>query len=62
MGVSTYLYFSIYKNLAILLAIMTIIYSGFALATNVLASRTLNEVTSSNITNIDYITISLSAK
>lgn len=62
MGVSTYLYFSIYKNLAILLAIMTIIYSGFALATNVLASRALNEVTSSSITNIDYITISLSAK
>jgi hypothetical protein len=61
MGVSTYLYFSTYKNLAILLVIMMIIYGAFALATNILASTA---VTSSgiSISTVDYISISLSSK
>jgi hypothetical protein len=61
MGLSTYLFFATFKNLSILLLIMTIVYSGFALATNVLASST---ATSSGVSlsSIDYIAISLSAK
>ena len=37
MGLSTYLFFAAFKNLSILLLIMTLVYSAFALATNVLA-------------------------
>lgn len=60
MGVSTYLYFATYKNLAILLTIMTLIYSSFALITNVIAA---NNISSQNTqTNVDYISISLSSK
>lgn len=61
MGVSTYLYFYAYKNLALLLVIMMVIYGAFALATNVLASAA---VTSSgvSISSVDYISISLSSK
>lgn len=60
MGVSTYLYFSNYKKLSILLVIMTIIYSAYALITNVLASRNGNLA---NIqSSLDYIAISLSSK
>lgn len=39
MGASTYLYFVTFKNLSILLAVMTAVYSAFALATNVIASN-----------------------
>lgn len=56
MGVSTYLYFSTYKKLAILLVILTVVYSAFALGTNYIASK--NSKTSS----VDYIAISLSSK
>jgi hypothetical protein len=58
MGISTYPYFSNYKKLGILLVIMTIIYSIFALITNVLASKNGNKPK----TNIDYISISFSSK
>lgn len=59
MGVSTYLYFSTYKKLAILLLILTVIYSFFALGTNYLASRSSSI---SSLTSVDYIAISLSSK
>jgi hypothetical protein len=60
MGVSTYLYFSIYKKLAILLAILTILYSAFALITNYIASR--NGLLANSKSSVDYISISLSSK
>ncbi len=60
MGVSTYLYFANYKKLSILLLILTIIYSIFALITNVIASRNGNLV--NNQSSVDYIAISLSSK
>ncbi len=58
MGTSTYLYFYSFKNLSILLAILTLVYSIFALITNVIAAgkSDANEYT------IDYLTISLGAK
>lgn len=61
MGISTYLYFYTYKNLAKLLLIMMVIYGAYALATNVLASTA---VTTSGISlsTVDYISISLSSK
>jgi hypothetical protein len=61
MGLSTFLYFQTFKNLSILLAIMTILYSIFALVTNIIASQVL---TSAGIqtTSLSYITISLSSK
>jgi hypothetical protein len=60
MGVSTYLYFSNYKKLSILLLILTVIYSIFALITNVIASR--NGTLANSQSSVDYIAISLSSK
>jgi hypothetical protein len=56
MGVSTYLYFSTYKKLAILLLILTVLYSAYALGTNYIASK------NSTVSSVDYIAISLSSK
>lgn len=42
MGLSTYLFFSTFKNLTILLVIMIVVYSFFALYTNFLAAATAN--------------------
>lgn len=58
MGLSTYLFFATFKNLSILLVLMTLIYSIFALATNVIASSN----GAIDISQLDYIAISLSAK
>ena len=60
MGVSTYLYFSTYKKMAILLLILTVIYSAYALITNYLASK--DGTLSNKQTSVDYISISLSSK
>jgi hypothetical protein len=60
MGVSTYLYFSTYKKMAILLLILTVIYSAYALITNYMASR--NGSLTNKQTSVDYISISLSSK
>jgi len=61
MGVSTYLYFSTYKNLALLLVIMAVIYGAYALGTNVLASKAVSS-SGISISTVDYISISLSSK
>jgi len=37
-GVSTYLFFETIKNLILLIAIMFIVFSGYALVTNLIAS------------------------
>jgi len=58
MGVSTYLYFKAFKNIGILITILMIIYGGFALATNVIASN----VDHGQDYNIDYLSISLGSK
>ena len=58
MGTSTYLYFSTFKHLSLLLIIMGLLYSIFALATNIIASG--NSVTS--LSSYDYLSISLSSK
>lgn len=62
MGLSTYLFFSTFKNLAILLTILLVIYSGYALATNVIASNLLSASGTISYSKIDYINISLSSK
>lgn len=62
MGLSTFLFFATFKNLSILLVIMLIIYSGFALATNVLAANLLSETGLVDYSKLDYINISLSSK
>ena len=58
MGLSTYLFFATFKNLSILLVIMTLVYSIFTLVTNVIASTN----GSISISSLDYIAISLSSK
>ncbi len=63
MGLSTYLFFATFKNLSILLTILTVIYSAYALITNIAASNILNTTTGGVIySQIDYIKISLSSK
>jgi hypothetical protein len=42
MGLSTYLFFSTFKNLTILLVILILVYSGFALFTNYGAAKSGN--------------------
>jgi hypothetical protein len=59
MGTSTYLFFATFKNLSLLLAIMTVFFSAFALVTNVIAAS--NNSKGGNYT-VDYLTISLSSK
>lgn len=59
MGTSTYLFFATFKNLSILLAIMTLVYSLYSIATNVIAAK--NNAQGNNYT-VDYLTISLSSK
>jgi len=61
MGVSTYLYFSTYKNLSLLLLVMLIVYVLYSIATNVLAASTLSSAGVIQY-NVDYLTISLSSK
>lgn len=56
MGLSNYLFFATFKNLSLLLAIMTIIYSVYAIITNIIASAALSAGA------VDYITISLGSK
>jgi len=58
MGTSTYLYFATFKNLSILLLILTIVYSIFAIITNIIAANN----SSIGQTKVDYLTISLSSK
>ena len=58
MGLSTYLFFAAFKNLSILLTIMTLVYSIYAIVTNVIASSN----GPIDISQLDYIAISLSSK
>lgn len=63
MGVSTYLYFSTFKNLSILLVIMLIVYAIYGIITNVIASANLSSTVSGSYSyTIDYLSISLSSK
>jgi hypothetical protein len=59
MGTSTYLFFVTFKHLAVLLAILTAVYSVFALVTNLVASK--NSSLGSSYT-VDYLSISLASK
>jgi len=58
MGTSTYLYFAIFKKLTILLVILTIFYSIFSLATNIIASNGTNNAKTAK----DYLAISIGSK
>lgn len=58
-GTSTYLFFVTFKNLSILLIIMTAVFSIYSLATNIIAAK--NNAQGSNY-SVDYLTISLSSK
>lgn len=57
-GTSTYLFFATFKNLSILLVIMTVVYSIYSLITNIIAAKQFDQ---SDYT-IDYLTISLASK
>lgn len=57
-GTSTYLYFYIFKNLTILLMIMAVVYSIYAIVTNIIAA----DATVNSLYNLDYLTITLAAK
>ena len=57
-GTSTYLYFHIFKNLTILLVIMGVFYSIYAIITNIVAAG----ASADSLYNLDYLTISLAAK
>ena len=57
-GISTYLYFNSFKHLGILLTLMGLLYSIYAIATNLKANNTNTTV----LGVIDYIAISLSPK
>jgi hypothetical protein len=59
LGTSTYLFFATFKNLSILLVIMTLLYSLYSLATNVISAK--NNAKGNDYT-IDYLTISLASK
>ena len=59
MGTSTYLYFETFKNLSVLLSILTLVYSIYALVTNVIAAK--NNALGGDYT-VDYLTISLASK
>jgi uncharacterized Tic20 family protein len=58
-GTSTYLFFATFRNLSILLIILTFIYSIYSMVTNIIAAK--NNSQGSEYT-IDYLTISLSSK
>lgn len=58
-GTSTYLFFVTFKNLSILLIIITAVFSIYSLATNIIAAK--NNAQGNNYT-VDYLTISLSSK
>lgn len=59
MGTSTYLYFSTFKNLSVMLGILTIIYSIYSIITNVIAAK---KNSNGSTYTVDYLTISLSSK
>lgn len=59
MGTSTVLFFETFKNLSILLVVLTIVFSIYSLATNILAAK--NNARGNDYT-VDYLTISLSSK
>jgi hypothetical protein len=64
LGISTFLYFQTIKNLTILLIEVFLIYSIYALATNVIASNNFalcNGVVDCS-SNLDYLAISLGSK
>ena len=61
-GISTFLYFQTLKNLAILLALMGIIYGVFALATNIIASNQGDPTTINSYIPEDILSISLGPK
>ena len=58
-GTSTCLFFATFKNLSILLIIMTAVYSIYSLATNIIAAKNNAQ---GNHYAVDYLTISLSSK
>lgn len=59
MGTSTVLFFQTFKNLSILLAVLTIVFSIYALATNIIAAK---DNTQGDQYTVDYLTISLASK
>ena len=58
-GTSTYLFFATFKNLSILLIIMTLVYSVYSIITNIISAK---NNTKGNDYTIDYLTISLASK
>ena len=59
MGTSTVLFFQTFKNLSILLAVLTVVYSIYALITNIIAAK---DNSLGDKYTVDYLTISLSSK
>lgn len=66
-GISTFLYFETIKNLVILLVLMTLVYSIYALVTNLMASGVYDKIVKhTSITaiksTVSYISLSLGSK
>lgn len=64
-GISTYLYFQTVKNLLVMLLIMTLAYSIYALATNLIASGVINSnstLSSTIKSGVSYIALSVGSK
>ena len=62
LGISTFLYFETAKNLGILLLVMSLVYSIYALVTNLIASGKINVANYSVDTTADILSISLASK
>jgi hypothetical protein len=54
-------FFSTFANIAILLLVMTVVYSAFAFGTNISSARASNYLNNA-ISSLDYLSISLGAK
>ena len=62
MGISTFLYFETAKNLGLLLLVMSLVYSIYALVTNLMASNTIDVTKFTVNTTTDVLGISLASK
>ena len=62
LGISTFLYFETAKDLGILLLVMSLVYSIYALVTNLISSNKIDTSQYSIDTTADVLSISLSSK
>lgn len=61
LGAATSVFFETFMHIGILLLVMTVVYSAFALGTNISAAYSSNYLNSAN-SSLDYLSISLGSK